>query len=389
MVAIPVRDEEEHLPACLKALAAQVDADGVPLRPGLFGIVLLLNNCRDRSVAIAHSVPMPAPMRMVVRELPPASAHAGGARRLAMDLAAAWLEEAGSAGLVLTTDADSRVGPSWIADNLAARDAGADAVAGAIALDDADDELLPDLLHRRGRLEAAYEAQLIEIGARLDPQPHNPWPHHATASGASLAVSLAAYRAIGGLAPVPLGEDKALVRALEADDARVRFAPNILVTTSGRLQGRAPGGAADTMRLRSLDPDAPCDAALEPLHAAMFRARWRGFLRRLHRDGWIADAAAWAPRLRLSPSAVARLDFQRFGACWSEIERMSPLLQRRPLRPADLPGEIDEADVALARVRGGSIAGDEIKPEGGPPFLPPHRGETRHVLQGDLDGLVA
>ena len=54
-----------------------------------------------------------------------------------MDIAEAWLEEGGERdGVILTTDADSQVAPNWIAENLAAFEAGAEAVLGRIDLDD-------------------------------------------------------------------------------------------------------------------------------------------------------------------------------------------------------------------------------------------------------------
>jgi hypothetical protein len=54
-----------------------------------------------------------------------------------MDLAEAWLVEAGDKdGVILTTDADSQVAPNWIAENLAAFAAGAEAVLGRIDLDE-------------------------------------------------------------------------------------------------------------------------------------------------------------------------------------------------------------------------------------------------------------
>ena len=53
-----------------------------------------------------------------------------------MDLAEAWLVEGGERdGVILTTDADSQVAPNWIAENLAAFEAGAEAVLGRIDLD--------------------------------------------------------------------------------------------------------------------------------------------------------------------------------------------------------------------------------------------------------------
>jgi hypothetical protein len=139
--------------------------------------VIFANNCSDESAELARSLvqQLPFAVRIVKACLPPARAHAGGARRAAMDLAEAWLVERGEGdGVILTTDADSQVSPLWIANNSAAIDAGADAVLGRIALDEEGD-LLPQALHRRGRLESAYEALLTELSALLDPLDYNPW----------------------------------------------------------------------------------------------------------------------------------------------------------------------------------------------------------------------
>ena len=100
------------------------------------------------------------------------------------------------AGVILTTDADSQVAPNWIATNLAAFEAGADAVLGRIDLDD-EGKLLPHALHRRGALEDAYEGLLTELSSLLDPLEHNLWPHHATISGASLGITRDAYCRVG------------------------------------------------------------------------------------------------------------------------------------------------------------------------------------------------
>ena len=158
----------------------------------------------------------------------------------AMDLAADWLAAHGDGdGVLLTTDADSRVAPNWVSANLGAIAAGVDGVAGCILLDPDEAARLPECVRERGRLEEQYARLLAELQARLDPQPYNPWPHHSTASGASLAVTLRAYRQIGGLPALPLGEDKALVASLVDCDARVRHALAVQVVTSGRLDGRA------------------------------------------------------------------------------------------------------------------------------------------------------
>ncbi len=54
---------------------------------------------------------------------------------------------------------------------------------------------------------------------------------------------------------------------------RIRFDNAIEVVTSARLQGRAIGGVADTLRLRAQFPDSYCDDALESYRAAETRAR--------------------------------------------------------------------------------------------------------------------
>ena len=133
VVAVPVRDEAERLPACLDALAAQRDRDGRPMVFGTFGVAIFANNCDDKSAELVRSLArgLPFPVRVVEASLLPDFAHAGGARREAMNQADDWLSERTERdGVILTTDADSQVSSNWIANNLAAIDAGADAVLG-------------------------------------------------------------------------------------------------------------------------------------------------------------------------------------------------------------------------------------------------------------------
>jgi GT2 family glycosyltransferase len=354
VVAIPVRDEEERLPACLRALAQQRDRFGRPLPPTLVRVVVFANDCTDQSASVARTLAQcwSLDIRVVEARLPPEAAHAGGARRAAMDLAEAWLVEGGDGnGVILTTDADSQVAPNWIATNLAAFEAGAEAVLGCIALDD-EGKLLPDALHRRGALEDAYESLLSELSSLLDPLEHNPWPHHATISGASLGITCNAYRRVGRMPRVPLGEDKALIALLSRGDARIRYCPAVRVITSGRTRGRAPGGVADTLMIRSWNPDAFCDDALELFRTAFARAAWRGRLRRLHGKGRLALDQEWVVKLEIpAPEVNAVIRESAFGAAWGVIEDRSPLMARRLVRPAELPEQISIARRWLAHLR--------------------------------------
>ena len=367
VVAIPVRDEEERLPACLRALAQQRDQLGQPIPPTLVRIVVFANNCTDQSASLARRLGecLSLDLRVVEARLPPATAHAGNARRAAMDLAEAWLVEGGERdGVILTTDADSQVGTNWIAENVAAFEAGAEAVLGRIDLDEEGD-YLPQALHQRGELEDAYERLLTELSSLLDPLEHNPWPHHATISGASLGITRAAYCRVGRLPRVPLGEDKALIALLSRQDARIRYCPTVHAITSGRTNGRAPGGVADTLAIRSREPDAFCDDALEPFRAASARASWRGRLRRLHAAGRLALDQDWAAELGLSACDVNDIIKESaFGAAWSVLEGQSPLFARRLLRPAELPAQIAIARRSLASLREGGLgARQHVQPK--------------------------
>lgn len=351
IVAIPVRDEAERLSPCLGALAAQCGARDM-------AVVLLFNNCTDASdrIAAAMRPGLPFALRTLRIDLPPHEAHVGTARSLAMKEAARLFAAAGRHdGIILTTDADSRVASDWLSANLAAFRAGADAVAGFVEIDTIERRRLPGHMVERLAAEQAYDSLLAELEARLDPLDHDPLPRHRMASGASLALTLQAYCRIGGMPRVALAEDRALVAALRGIDAHVRHDPNVRVTTSCRVLGRARGGAADTIRLRSLNPASPCDPTLEAAFRAGRRAWWRGRLRALQARDGLHPTGQWVACLRLSHAAAARASAARsFGRAWDMIETASPLLHRRPLNPLMIARETRRAEVMLSMLRAGA-----------------------------------
>ena len=293
-------------------------------------------------------------------------------------------------GVILTTDADSQVAPDWIAENLASFRAGAEVVLGRIDLD-GEGELLPDALHRRGELEDAYESLLTELCWLLDPLEHNPWPHHATISGASLGITRSAYCRVGRLPRVALGEDRALVALLSRQDAKIRYCPTAHVITSGRTDGRAPGGVADTLRIRSREPEAFCDDALEPFRTAFARALWRGRLRRLHLAGRLALDQDWAAKLEISAQEVNDLvQESAFGAVWRVIEERSPQFARQLLRPADLPEQIAIAQRSLGLLRAkASGAGQDVQTKLSISIRPLDDADRSYAFDEESDGLVA
>jgi hypothetical protein len=324
-VAIPARNEADLIGPCLAALAAAAETAA-----NRVAVVVLVNNSDDATAAVARTCTAPALDLVVVEaRLPPALAHAGGARRAALDRAAALLPPD---GVLMTTDADSVVDRHWIAANLAEIDAGADAVAGIVAFDDFARAALPTLPGRdlEWRL-AGLQAQLASL---LDPRPHDPWPNHLWTWGASIALTLSAYTRVGGLPAVPLAEDRALAAALERHDLKLRHSHAAIVYTSARQVGRAPGGFADLLAAYAVDPASTCDAALEPV---------ADLVRRLRRRAWLRG----------------KLPADGFGAAWSVVEATTPELARRRVVPAMLAAEIDLAERVISRLeagRGGTAA---------------------------------
>lgn len=334
VVAIPVRDEAQRIGACLHALAGQ---RGAVLRHA----VLLLNNCTDttRTVLDTLAPQLPFGLSVIERTYPPPLAHAGTARCEAMAQAATL---AGPSGIVLTTDADGTVAPDWLANTLAALEEGADAVCGRALINPAEAALIPAHLHEDDRLETGYGLLLDRIHDLVDPDPHDPWPRHTEHSGASIAVSVAMWRRAGGLPPLPLGEDRAFLKAVRRVDGVIRHAPDVLVTVSGRTQGRARGGMADTMARRLLRQDDMLDESLEPAMACLRRARARAALRRLRAlpqgsAPWQAGLHDLADQLGLpvpDMEQMARAPF--LGMAWEAMEAKGPALARVPVRRADL-----------------------------------------------------
>ena len=308
IVAIPARNEAARIGACLRAIGRGT------VRPD--AIVVLMNNCTDGSARAVGDAAAELAVPVVARAvtLDRGRAHAGWARRLAMEHAARL---AGADGVLLCTDADGVPDADWVAANLRALAAGADAVAGMAEIDPDEALLIPAALHEADALECAYAAQLDRIDWLTDPDPCDPWPRHDQHSGASIAVTASAYRAVGGISPIPLGEDRALFDALRRIDARIRHAPDAIVTVSGRTDGRARGGMADTIRRRLVCPDAMLDPRLEPARDAHARV----LRRRLARLAWRADRGP-------------------FGAAWADMDAAFP---RRPVPVRDLPRQAASA----------------------------------------------
>ncbi len=291
-MVVPARDEEDRIARCLEALAAQ---EGVE-RPG---VVLVLDGCADATAEVARASAARTGLALELLDGP--GRGVGHARRLGMRAAAARLRPAAAPGhldatalghldaaalghlddpagrghpdaaalghlddpaappgarvgdgsaprragpppasVLASTDADSVVAPDWLARTLAHVDAGAQAVGGRIRLDPREAARLPPgVLAAR---EAEAERRLAAV------RRHAPEAEHHQFSGASLALTLAAHDAVGGIPAVTALEDEALERALRAAGFRIAYAADVRVTTSARTDGRVPRGLAQVLR---------------------------------------------------------------------------------------------------------------------------------------------
>ncbi|GGD45849.1 glycosyltransferase [Erythrobacter arachoides] len=301
-IAVPVRDEEELLPRMLNSLL-------VAMRGSTGGaLVFVINDTRDRSAAIIETAMRNAGQSYLMVELSLAASirDAPHARRLALDLAAMLAPE----GKLLTTDADSYVGPDWVASRLQSLSTGNDLVCEDVHLDDDELSLLPPQVRAVGDAERAY----FEASDRL----WRSWTGGEAgsfayrASGASLAIRSTAYRAIGGLPTPPVGEDVALCAAMLAAGMRVVTSNDGGTRTSARLQARAEGGCGACLTSRALANDPPCDAALVPLSILRERA---ALARGARLTGASANSAIWrgqkADRAMLYSEVLVELERAR------------------------------------------------------------------------------
>ncbi len=337
VVAIPAKDEADRISACLLALARQTRTPD--------GVLLLLNNCSDLTEAIARNLSATLPFALYIAShaFVRAEAHAGSARRMAMQLAA---DLADPNAVLLTTDADTIVADDWIEQNLRSLLGGADVACGRVEVDPIEAMLIPPSLRADDALECELTGLLDRVACVLDPDPADPWPRHTEAAGASIAVTMAAFRRTSGIPAIATGEDRAFVKALARMDARIRHDPAITVTVSGRMYGRAEGGMADTIRRRIRQQDEFADDALEPAGDAYRRADFRRRARlawRMLRAGRSAPPDL-AIDLGIPGELLQHLLKNRFfGAAWAEIETGSRFCGSKRVRFADLPRQISYA----------------------------------------------
>ncbi len=293
LVTVPARNEAGSIRALLAGLQRALAASPTPA-----AVVLFANNCDDGTApAVTALAPtLGVPLILVEGRLRRPHAHVGIARRMAMDIA---LGLGAPDCAILTTDADTRVGDGWVRELTRLLAGGFDLICGDFEIEDPAPEVRGLQRHPLWRMEARYAALQNRVQHACDQvigrQPVGGACPHYVEAGANIALTAGLYRRLGGLPPVACSEDRALVRAAELAGARICYTERAPVQTSGRLDGRAPGGLAATLSRRLVDAAPKLDQRLRS--AAGLRSRWTNALRaaahRTATDGRSASTAAY------------------------------------------------------------------------------------------------
>jgi hypothetical protein len=229
VVVVPAHDEEQTIAGTLRTVTDSLEHARHHRLVDRASIQVVAHRCQDRTAATARAAVGDLHHAQVTSD--ESSRTVGQVRDKAARRGLATLRSRADATWVLSTDADTHVGTTWVADILTT--ARRDRTVGVVGLADLD--------HWAGNADGHTDYQLL-LASKMRPGTLHAHDH---VYGANLGVRADAYLDVGGFPDVRVGEDQALVDALTARGHRLSRTTEVRVVTSGRLRGRAPGGLAD------------------------------------------------------------------------------------------------------------------------------------------------
>ena len=248
--------------------------------------------------------------------------------------------------MLLSTDADTLASSTWVAATLREIERGAEAVGGRI-LTQTPAAVEPCPVRRIQLRDAAYRVLLRQLEDKLDPCTADRWPCHHQQNGASLALTVRAYRQVGGLPVVPFLEDEQLWQLLLHHDLPVRHSPHVQVYTSARRSGRVEVGLSwqlrewDNLNEQQREPQVPCPHELVRVWTARRRLRawWQAGQLRMSADLVRLAQAIEVPAGELLGQARQA---KTFGQLWQWAEAT-----RGAVMPVPLSGALRDLRVYL------------------------------------------
>jgi cellulose synthase/poly-beta-1,6-N-acetylglucosamine synthase-like glycosyltransferase len=218
-VVIPAKNEEATIESCISSVLRSLARGKIP-----HWVVVVADHCTDATVALARRALGNAGEAIEVGVRSAGAARRHGVSRVLKH----WASLNPSQIWLANTDADTQVNDDWIEVQLGFADEGVTAVAGIVHLDAAGSA-------------AAHRAHRSNYVINADGT-------HLHVHGANLSVRADAYQDVGGWSNLALAEDHCLWGRLRGRGWRVSSPVSSVVTTSARLEGRATGGFADTLR---------------------------------------------------------------------------------------------------------------------------------------------
>ncbi|CAB3684902.1 glycosyltransferase [Achromobacter piechaudii] len=212
-ICIPAHNEERHIAACLRSVLRASQHPKLAAEP--VRVVVVLDHCEDGTAQLIRDYPVQS-LSINARNV--GVARAQGASHL-LHGGARWLA---------FTDADTRVSPRWLVDQLSLD---ADVVCGTVGVSG----------WRQHGIHARAARQAFE-------HHYQDRDGHRHVHGANLGICAQAYCRIGGFEALSCSEDQALVDRLQQGGARIAWSSLPRVTTSARPHSRVEGGFASALR---------------------------------------------------------------------------------------------------------------------------------------------
>lgn len=237
VIAVPARDEAARLPACLDAIRLAVDAARSLDLIGTVVVAVAAHCCCAATVEMASTslaTTASGPGRHQLSGVVWVYDHAAQVGEVRTQLVLEALHATGVSpdhAWLFSTDADTRVPPSWIIDGLQLADTtGADLITGMVDLD-----------------PAGLDPAVIELHDHLIGTGMHPDGTHDHAYAANLMIKMDTFLQLGGFPAVDHGEEHALLAAARSAGCCCLSNSAWRVITSGRTVGRASRGLATVL----------------------------------------------------------------------------------------------------------------------------------------------